>query len=103
MHSSHDIIRKSLMTALIGQKNVERVEIKEIELVPGQATGLHFHPCPVVGYIAGQPERLLKAGEAFFEPADTRIAHFDATADGPVKFIAFYLLGQDESKLIEML
>jgi quercetin dioxygenase-like cupin family protein len=112
MHSHPDIVRKSLTTALIGQKNVERVEVKEIRLVPGQATGLHFHPCPVVGYIAagairfqieGQPERILRAGEAFFEPANVRVAHFDATPEGPATFIAFYLLGEGESKLIEML
>lgn len=112
MHSHQDVVRKSLTTALIGQKNVERVEVKEIQLVPGQQVGLHLHPCPVVGYIAsgairfqieGQPERILRTGEAFFEPSDTRIIHFDATPEGPVTFIAFYLLGRGESKLIEML
>lgn len=78
----------------------------------GQETGLHLHPCPVVGtitqgsirfQIAGHSEKILRAGDAFFEPAHTRIAHFDATAEGPAKFIACYLLGQDEDALIEML
>lgn len=112
MHSHPEVVRKSLTTALIGRRNVERVEVKEIRLVPGQETGRHLHPCPVVGYIAsgairfqieGQPQRTLQAGEAFFEPSDTRIIHFDATAEGPAVFIAFYLLGPGESKLIEML
>lgn len=113
MHSHPEIVRKSLLSAVIeGQKKVERVEVREIELAAGQATGLHLHPCPVVGtvtmgsirfQIAGHPEKILKAGDAFFEPAHVRIAHFDATADGPAKFVACYLLGQDEGTLIEML
>ena len=108
-----EIVRKSLLTAVIeGRKDVERVEVREIELAAGQAAGLHRHPCPVIGtitrgrirfQIAGHPEKILQAGEAFFEPAHACIAHFDATADGPATFVACYLLGQDESTLIEML
>jgi len=113
MHQHSEIQRKSLLTAIIeGRKDVERVEIREIGLAAGQEVGLHLHPCPVIGLviagrirfqIAGQPEKILQAGDAFFEPAHTRIAHFDATADGPAKFAAFYLLGRDENTLIEML
>lgn len=113
MHSHREVVRKSLLSAVIeGQKNVARIEVREIELAAGQATGLHLHPCPVVGtiilgsirfQIAGHPEKTLRAGDAFFEPANTRIAHFDATADGPAKFVACYLLGEDQGTLIEML
>ena len=112
MQSTKDLVRKSLTTAVIGQKNVERVEVREVELAAGQQAGLHLHPCPVVGYvvagairfqIAGHPEQILRAGEAFYEPAHARIAHFDATPDGPAKFVACYLLGKDEGALIEML
>jgi quercetin dioxygenase-like cupin family protein len=108
------IVRKDLLTALIaGEKDIARVEIKEIVLAPSQQTGLHRHPCPVVGYVAagtirfqveGDPAELLPAGSAFFEPADARIAQFDnASAQEPATFIAFYLLGRNDRQIIEML
>jgi len=107
------IIRKDLLTALIGDRNVGRVEIKQIDFAPNQKTGLHQHPCPVVGYVArgtilfqvdGEPAKSLPEGSAFFEPANTKIVHFDnASPQDPATFIAFYLLGKDDQKLIEML
>ena len=101
------IVRKPLLTAILDPaKLTSRIEVKEIEFKPSQATGLHLHPCPVTGYIArgsvvfqveGEPVKTLKAGDAFFEPANTRILHFDnASATEPMTFIAFYLLGKDE-------
>lgn len=108
------IVRKDVLTAVIdGRKDVARVEIKEIDFAPSQRTGVHRHPCPVVGYVAagsirfqveGEAPRVLSAGEAFFEPAHTRIRQFDnASPREPAKFIAFYLLGADDRQLIEML
>jgi quercetin dioxygenase-like cupin family protein len=111
--SEHAIVRKPLLTALIeGQKSVGRVEIKEILFAAQQKTGLHLHPCPVVGYVAegmvlfqveGEPEQVLKAGDAFYEPANRRIIHFDAHGEQPMKFIAYYLLGEEDHELITML
>jgi quercetin dioxygenase-like cupin family protein len=108
------IVRKDVLTAVIeGRKDVARVEIKEIDFAPSQRTGLHRHPCPVVGYVAagavrvqveGQAPRVVTAGEAFFEPAHTTIRQFDNVSPRePAKFVAFYLLGTDEHQLIEML
>jgi quercetin dioxygenase-like cupin family protein len=91
---------------------VERVEVKEVTLAAGQGTGLHFHACPVVGYVTegaivfqfeGQPATELKPGDAFFEPADVRVAHFDNATDQPARFIACYLMGPDDEELITML
>ena len=106
------IIRKALLTAASINKMIKKVEVKEINFKPGQQTGLHLHPCPVLGYIAGGtatfqvkggPLQTLKAGDAFFEPANTVIAHFDNASDSaPLKFIAYYLLG-DSDELIKML
>jgi len=78
---------------------------------PLQKGGLHQHPCPVFGYVAegklyfqieGHPAKTLLKGEAFFEPANTPIAHFDNASQEPLKFIAFYLTNGEE-QLIEML
>jgi quercetin dioxygenase-like cupin family protein len=108
------IVRKSLLSVPIaGGRKVSRLEIKQIELEPGQETGLHLHPIPVAGYIArgtirfqleGGPLLMLPAGSAFFEPANTRVLHFDnASPQDAATFIAHYLLGEGDEQLIEML
>ena len=108
------IVRQHLLTAPIaGGRQVSRVEVKRIDFQPGQETGLHLHPVPVVGYIAkgtirfqleGGPPLTLPAGSAFFEPADVRVLRFDnASTEEPATFIACYLLGEEEERLIEML
>jgi hypothetical protein len=53
--------------------------------------------------VEGQPPKSLPEGAAFFEPANTKIVHFDnASSRDPATFVAFYLLGKDDQKLIEM-
>jgi quercetin dioxygenase-like cupin family protein len=107
------VIREPLLTAMLeADTPVERVEVARIELAPSQQTGLHFHPCPVVGCVLageirfqvdGETERTLHAGDAFFEPANTRIANFDNRSDSdPATFVAFYLLPEGEERLIVM-
>jgi len=108
------IVRELLLeAALDGDPSVERVKITRIELAPRQAAGLHLHPCPVVGLVTGGTirfqvvggaESILHAGDAFFEPANAHIAHFDnASETEPATFVAFYLLAPGEDRLIEML
>jgi quercetin dioxygenase-like cupin family protein len=108
------IVREPLLSAdLAEDPTIERVHVARIQLSAAQATGLHFHPCDVIGYVtsgtirfqvAGQEETTLRAGDAFFEPANQEIAHFDnASADEPAAFIACYLLPPGEERLIEML
>lgn len=109
----HEIVRRPLLTAsLEGAKTVDRVEIKQITLTAHQATGLHVHPCPTVGHVIegrilfqveGQPARVLRTGDAFYEPANARILHFDNAGEEPTTFIVYYLLGPDEHELITML
>ena len=101
------------MSAMLGTSTVTQVEVREIVFQPGQQTGRHLHPCPVVGYIAEgeaffQREgdaraQSLPSGSAFYEPANTVILRFDnASATEPMKFIAYYLLN-GEQDLIQML
>jgi quercetin dioxygenase-like cupin family protein len=108
------VLRHDLLTAVLGNgRAVDRVEIKRIELPPGQPTGPHRHPCPVVGHILsgsirfqieGGPAKTLRAGDAFFEPANLRIRSFDnLSSREPATFVAFYLLGVEEHDIIEML
>ncbi len=107
------IIRKALLTAAISpNKSIANVEIKEITLGRGQNAPLHLHPCPVVGVITagsiafqieGQAVQHLKAGDAFYEPANVRIARFDNDGETPATFSAFYLLGEGEHEIIRLL
>lgn len=106
------IIRKSLLTAALGSRNVTSVDVRQIIFAPGQQSGRHKHPCPVVGFIVdgaallqieGQAPIELPVGSAFYEPADTVISRFDNLSSlAPLTFAAYYLLdGQQD--LIEML
>jgi quercetin dioxygenase-like cupin family protein len=104
--SVQTIERRPLLKALLGDRNINTVDIREIRFAPGQQTGRHLHPCTVVGYIAqgtaiiqieGQPARTLARGSAFHEPAQTVMADFRNASDTePLTFITFYLLDGDQ-------
>ena len=108
----NEIIRQHLLTADTGARQITKIEAHEIHFAPGQAGALHYHPCPVTGYILtgtalveveGHPAQVLHAGQAFYEPAMTRILHFDNySATEPMSFVAFYLLDGKQT-LIEMI
>jgi quercetin dioxygenase-like cupin family protein len=79
---------------------VRRVEIRRITIAPGYPAGLHVHNGPVFGSIEtgsavyqidGEPETVLRPGDVFYEPADVRIARFDAQEDG-VTFLGYFPL-----------
>jgi len=104
--------RKNLLNAVVNQK-VSIVEIKEVTMIEGQAVPKHLHPCPVVGYvksgkvlfqIEGEEKIILNEGDAFYEPKNKNILHFDnASNDKPLTFVAFYLkeANEDNIKIIE--
>ena len=89
------------------EQNVEtsHVEARRIFMKAGTAAGRHIHNCPVVGtvlsggvllQVAGHPAQLLRAGDAFYEPAGVPIYHFDAR-DDDIEFLAFFLLRNGET------
>lgn len=100
--------RKDLLNAVVNQK-VSVVEIKEVTLPPGGAAPRHLHPCPVVGVVRrgsvlfqaeGEDSRIIHEGEAFYEPRNQPILHFDnASPDEPLTFVAFYLKEHDEENI----
>lgn len=104
--------RKELLMEQVGNRSISSVRTVEIVFEAGQKGPYHKHPCPVVGYIIsgccllqveGKPARILRAGDAFFEPADTPITHFDNYSENqPLTFLATYLLNGEVS-LIELL
>ena len=111
-NAQNKVVRKKLLNVHIEERTVSEVKIVEIEFTAGQKAPLHKHPCPVIGSIVqgvclvqieGEPAKVLKAGDAFYEPANTPIIHFDNNSEKePMKFIAYYLLN-DEKELIELL
>ena len=110
--TKNNIIRKVLLTQTIPTKNVRTVDIREITFNPGQIAGYYKHPCPVFGVILegealfqveGEKELNLRAGDAFYEPENSLIIHFDnASGVKQMKFVACYLIN-NETQLIEML
>jgi len=107
------IARRDLLTAAIPSgKTVSRVEIQEVSLGPETPAPLHLHPCPTMGVvlegeisfqIEGEPVKTLKAGDAFYEPADARVAKFNNDGKTPAKFAVFYLLGEGEIETARIL
>ncbi len=91
-------------------KTVDHIRGVSIKFAPSQRAGRHQHPIPVVGYVTrgvikfqveGQPERTLRAGESFLEPANTMISAFDnASATEEATFISFYLMGPGETEVV---
>jgi quercetin dioxygenase-like cupin family protein len=81
-------------------KATDRVQVREIRILPSQPAGLHVHNGPVFGSIVagsvvyqidGQPASVLRPGDVFYEPEGERVARFDAQEDG-VTFLAYFLL-----------
>jgi quercetin dioxygenase-like cupin family protein len=113
MRMTQPVTRRELLTAIVdGGKSVTKVEIQEVTMNVGIDAPLHLHPCPTVGVVTegkiafeieGEPTQHLKIGDAFFEPADVRIAKFNNDGDTHAKFVVFYLLGENEKETVRIL
>ena len=100
MAQKSQIARKELLKAIMNQQ-VSTAEVQEITMAGGQTAPKHLHPCPVIGIIKsgeavfqieGKESVILHEGEAFYEPKNTTILHFDnASKDKPLVFTAIYL------------
>ncbi len=107
------VTRHDLLTAVIDPaRPVANAAVKRVTLPPGCPTGLHLHPCPVVGVLLegeirfqleGGPVQMLRAGDAIYEPANVRVRHFDNVGDRPAVLIACYLLAPGQQELIRLL
>lgn len=92
---------------------VKLVRGARIRFAPRQPTGLHRHPISVVGVVTagsfvikkeGEPEKVVKTGEPFFEPAGVTTERFDNASDTePAELVAFFLTNSKDRALIEML
>lgn len=92
---------------------VRLIKGARIRFAPGQPTGLHRHPISTVGVVTrgsfrfqveGEDERVLRAGDGFFEPAGRTILRFDnASPTDPAEIVAYYLTDSEDRPAIEML
>ncbi len=97
--------RKDLLQAGVNQ-HVSAFQVQEVTMPAGQRAPGHLHPSPVVGYvikgrvlfqIEGEAQKILNTGDAFYEPRNKRILHFDnLSSDAPLTFVAIYLKEGDE-------
>ncbi|PWN61026.1 cupin domain-containing protein [Chryseobacterium viscerum] len=102
------ISRKELLKTTIDQ-TITSAEIQEITMAAGQGAPEHLHPCPVLGMIKsgeavfqieGQQKVVLHEGDAFYEPKNVKILHFDnASAEKPLVFTAIYLKEGNEENI----
>jgi hypothetical protein len=51
MNTPQPIVRTTIFDAHVDLKSIAHVRGARIDLAPGQETGLHLHPAPVVGFI----------------------------------------------------
>jgi quercetin dioxygenase-like cupin family protein len=97
--------RKIVLDAVLDESvDTRRVEVRRIDMNAGFAPGRHVHNGPVFGNIvggsvlfqvAGEPSKVLRPGDVFYEPAGVAIDHFDAL-DEDVTFLGFFLLRHGE-------
>ena len=107
------VSRRNLLSAHIAPAQaVARVEIQEVTMAPGQKAPLHLHPCPTMGVVTagriafqieGEPVQHLQAGDAFYEPENVRVSHFDNEGDLPATFVVHYLLPEGGHDTVRVL
>ena len=105
------VARTNLLSIQLKEKQgLSKVEIKKVVIPINGKAEYHLHPCPVVGHIVsgtllfqieGEKPQLIKAGEAFYEPKNKPILHFDNALDSePLVFMVYYLVEENEDLLM---
>ena len=109
-----EIKRTPILTAEVSpSKTVDHVQVTRLDFKPGQITGRHMHPVPVIGYvesgvflvrIEGQIQQRYTAGQTIYEPANTTIERYDnESSTKPAVLIAYYLAEAKDKVLIKFL
>jgi len=84
----------------------------EVNYGPGEASSPHSHPCAVIGYVVagalrtqveGQPEKIYKAGESFYEaPNGVHLVSANASSTEPAKLVAYLICDHDAPLSIDV-
>ena len=101
---------QALLSVNFEPREVIKIEAGDFHFVPGQVAPIHTHAAPAIGYVAkgeiiyqleGQKPQLLRAGDAFYEPAGPRVLRFDnASSIEEAVFIDFNLQQKNEPFII---
>mgnify|MGYP000474548688 CR=1 FL=1 len=105
------VTRTDLLTVHLHDKqSLSKVEIKRVVIPQSGKAEYHLHPCSVVGHVVsgtlsfqveGEKAQLLTGGEAFYEPKNKPILHFDNASDSEsLVFIAYYLIEECEDLIV---
>lgn len=99
-----------LLTANFAPRQVVQVEVGDFHFKPGQVAPIHTHDAPAIGFVAkgmiiyqveGETPQILREGDAFYEPTDSRILRFDnASATEEAIFVDFNLEQEDEPFIV---
>ncbi len=82
----------------------------EVSVEPGNHGMAHKHPGFVLGYIiegelrfqiAGEPERILRTGDVFYEPPGATHLKGESANGKPVRFLAIIIADSDKKQLTE--
>lgn len=77
---------RQILDVRFAPRVVQQIEVGDFHFTPGQPAPVHTHDAPVYGYVSkgaiiyqveGQKQRILKTGDAFYEPVGPRILRFD--------------------------
>ncbi len=95
----HTVLTAKLPPNMNG--NTLRATLITVRYRPGDASPPHTHACPVMVYvlegavrsqIQGQPERIYRAGESFYEAAGgEHLISANASDSSPARFLAFFV------------
>lgn len=82
-----------------------KATIVEVTYGPGESSAPHSHPCAVIGtmlegalrtQVKGEPERIYKAGESFYEaPNGLHQVSANASQQERAKFIAYFVCDRE--------
>lgn len=93
---------RTIFTHAMPRMDGDHLKVTMVEVVypPGAFSSPHSHPCPVIGYVAegalltqvkGEPEAVYKAGETFYEPANSvHLVSGNLGQNGPTKLLAIF-------------
>jgi quercetin dioxygenase-like cupin family protein len=93
-------------------KSVSRVELTQVDFLPGQEMPEHMHPVPVICFvtkgaflvsIGSAPARSVGVGETTLEPAGAVVHYFRNVSKSPAQLNCVFLAGPDDKTLSVML
>jgi quercetin dioxygenase-like cupin family protein len=106
---THKVLMEQVLAEKLDGKEA-KVTVWELERAPGTAGTPHRHPGPVFVYVLdgqlesqveGQPRRVYKKGEMFYEPArGLHAVSRNPSSTAPVRFLAFFLTPKDVTEFV---